>query len=394
MTEWTKSTLGEVATISIGRTPPRADARYWTADQTHPFCTIADMKHRIVKPVGEGVTDLAISEGKAKMFPAGSLMMSFKLSIGRIGFAAQDLFPNEAIARLQTDSAVLSETYLALVLESQDLSEGAGRAVKGKTLNRESLRAIPVSYPSLPMQVRAEHVVNAVDRVVDALDAEFMAASLVLDALRDQLMESDIQPLSSVLTTARAGGTPDRSRSDYYSGSIPWLKSGEVASPWIASTSEFLTEVGLAESAAWLVPAETVVVAMYGATAAQVGYLGTPAATNQAVLALVADPSRADSRFLYHWMCARSSDLKKSATGAAQPNLSKGVVLAEAGFPKMSLEEQEAWVARLDAVTGEVSALKDEMRALNVLRLEVVRALTTGEFQIPSTFDDMLEEAM
>lgn len=176
MSEWRESTLGEVAQISIGKTPLRNDPRYWTSDLANPFCTIADMTTRYVEPTREGVTGLALAEGKAKRFPAGSLMMSFKLSIGRVGFAARDIFPNEAIALFEPDEQILIKEFLALALEGQDLSKGSGRAVMGSTLNRKSLRAIPVPLPPLNEQRRIVDVVAAVDAQIEALASEAEAA--------------------------------------------------------------------------------------------------------------------------------------------------------------------------------------------------------------------------
>jgi type I restriction enzyme S subunit len=161
--EWHVSTLGEVADLTIGRTPPRKEKKYWTSDLRHPFCTIADMTGPQVLPTREGVTDVAIAEGKAKRVPAGALLMSFKLTIGRLGFAATDLFPNEAIVWIRP-SADVSAEYLKIWLEYQDLESLVGRAVKGKTLNGPALRSIPVSYPSRDVQetfVRMESAIGS-----------------------------------------------------------------------------------------------------------------------------------------------------------------------------------------------------------------------------------------
>ena len=98
---WTDAALGDVAEIAIGRTPPRDEPRYWTNDLTRPFCTIADMGDGTILPGREGVTEAAEVDGKAKRMPAGSLLLSFKLTIGRVGIAGVDLFPNEAIARVE-----------------------------------------------------------------------------------------------------------------------------------------------------------------------------------------------------------------------------------------------------------------------------------------------------
>jgi len=71
-------------------------------------------------------------------------------------------------------------------------------------------------------------------------------------------------PLGDVVIQARSGGTPSRTRDDFYGGNIPWLKSGEVENDRITTASEFITQAGLKESSAWVVPPGSTVVAMYG----------------------------------------------------------------------------------------------------------------------------------
>src|SRR5450759_3559825 len=109
---WVDAVLGDVADITIGRTPPRDDPRYWTTDLTRPFCTIADMDAGVIVPRREGVTAAAETDGRAKRMSAGSLLLSFKLTIGRVGIAGVDLFPNEAIARIEPRTASLNKRFL------------------------------------------------------------------------------------------------------------------------------------------------------------------------------------------------------------------------------------------------------------------------------------------
>ena len=184
--DWVETTLGDCCTITIGRTPPRGDSRYWTQDLTRPFCTIADMNGDMVTPSREGVTELAEAEGKAKRFPAGSLLMSFKLTIGRMGFAACDVFPNEAIAWLDVQDPTLDVRFLSLWLASQDLSTGSGRAVKGNTLNSSSMNAITVPVPPLPVQRRIVDLMAHLDKQIAGMDVEVST----LESLRRQLLAS------------------------------------------------------------------------------------------------------------------------------------------------------------------------------------------------------------
>lgn len=193
--KWRAVTLGDIAQISIGRTPPRDQAQYWTTDLTRPFCTIADLNAYSIDPIREGVTETAEVEGKAKRVPAGSLLMSFKLTIGRVGFAKRDLFPNEAIAWIEPNGDVSAE-FLALFLSAQDLTVGSGRAVKGNTLNGASLRAIPIRHPRLGEQRRIVDLIGALDAQITAMDSERDSAWSFLKALRqDSLVGGTRIPL-------------------------------------------------------------------------------------------------------------------------------------------------------------------------------------------------------
>ncbi|MCB1006339.1 MAG: restriction endonuclease subunit S, partial [Acidimicrobiales bacterium] len=238
---WTTTTLGELADLVVGRTPPRKEDRYWTDDLKRPFCTIADMDGMDIVPQREGVTDAAESEGKAKRVPAGSLLMSFKLTIGRVATLAIPAVHNEAIVWIKPREGVpVVDRYLALWLSHLDLTESAGRAVKGQTLNGPSLRAIPVELPPLVVQRRVVDLVDAVDvcsaragqLAVAAMSARaalraavFADASVAATALRDLCSAGGIQigPFGSQLHASDyvdEGGIPTVMPKDMVDGSI------------------------------------------------------------------------------------------------------------------------------------------------------------------------------
>ena len=185
---WKETTLGEIAELKMGRTPPRNDKRYWTDDLASPFCTIADMDGKWISPKREGVTKKAIDDGKARLVSAGSLMMSFKLTLGRVGFAEVDLYPNEAIVAIDVQHGISTSDFLYLVLGFQDLSHGSGRAVKGATLNSKSLAAIPILLPSIAEQKRIVDLVSSVDTYIDALQQQVDAARTARNAVLHELL--------------------------------------------------------------------------------------------------------------------------------------------------------------------------------------------------------------
>ena len=129
---------------------------------------------------------------------------------------------------------------------------------------------------------------------------------------------------SSFITTS--GGTPAKSNKEYYeNGSIPWLTSGEVNSGVITKPSNFITELGLKHSSAKLIPANSVVIAMYGATAGQVGLVKYETSTNQAVCSIMPQ-DRFISEYLYYAVQQKKQWMKEQCTGGAQPNISQTII--------------------------------------------------------------------
>jgi len=123
-----------------------------------------------------------------------------------------------------------------------------------------------------------------------------------------------------------AGGTPNRSRDDYFNGDIPWISSGEVNQSYINKTKEHITLLGLENSSAKWIPQGAVLLAMYGATAGQVAKLKIRATANQAVLALLPNEEIIDKDFLYHLLNIEKDKILFFAQGSGQPNLSKGLI--------------------------------------------------------------------
>jgi len=144
-----------------------------------------------------------------------------------------------------------------------------------------------------------------------------------------------------------SGGTPLSSRKEYYDGgNIPWLVSGEVAQENVREAKNFITKAGLENSAAKLFPKDTVLVAMYGATAGQVGILRFEAATNQAVCGILPN-EKFVPEFLFYFLLAKKDELVAQATGNAQPNISQ-IKIKNTEVPLPPLSEQQRIVGLLD----------------------------------------------
>ena len=103
------------------------------------------------------------------------------------------------------------------------------------------------------------------------------------------------------LTDSYSGGTPSRGNDSYFSGDIPWIKSGELNQGFISSTDEFISQSGLENSSAKMVEPNTLLYALYGATAGMPAITLIEATINQAILAIKPKKSL-DNKFLFFWL--------------------------------------------------------------------------------------------
>ena len=165
-----------------------------------------------------------------------------------------------------------------------------------------------------------------------------------------------IKPLTDLCKTG-AGGTPLKSIKEYYEGgNVPWLLSGEVSQGEITEATNFITQKGLENSSARLFPPNTVLVAMYGATAGQVGILRFEASTNQAVCGILPS-AHFVPEFLFYFFLYKKDELVAQAAGNAQPNISQ-IKIRNTSVPVVPLPEQHRIVAIVDEAFDGIATAK------------------------------------
>ena len=136
----------------------------------------------------------------------------------------------------------------------------------------------------------------------------------------------EIQTVSEFCGETKSGSTPSRANNKYWEyGTIPWVKSGEIHNNITLQTEEYITPLGLSESSTKLLPKDTVLMAMYGVTAGEVGYLAIEATTNQAICGMICN-SKADAAYLYFSLIQSQAAISRLSNGGAQDNLSKNFI--------------------------------------------------------------------
>jgi len=158
--------ISKVIDIELGKTPSRNNTDYWNGENT--WITIADMTQKYIEESKEKITDIAIKNTKIKKVPQNTVIMSFKLSIGKRAITKAEVYTNEAIAAFHIkDLKSLIPEYLYYALESVDFLKYTDKAVKGKTLNKEKLKKIRIPISSLSVQLKISKILNKIQKIIE-----------------------------------------------------------------------------------------------------------------------------------------------------------------------------------------------------------------------------------
>ncbi|MFW5677405.1 MAG: restriction endonuclease subunit S [Acetivibrio ethanolgignens] len=174
-----------------------------------------------------------------------------------------------------------------------------------------------------------------------------------------------------------SGGTPSKSHPEYYGGDIPWVKTGDLKNEYLYEVEDFITEEGLKNSSAKVYEADTVLIAMYGATIGATSILKINACTNQACAAFKKN-EQVIPEYLYYFLRSQKKKFVKDGVGGAQPNISAGY-LKKVEMELPSLEEQRAIVDILDKTSDIVIKRNHEIQSLD----DLIKARFVELFGIP-----------
>ncbi|EKF9170582.1 restriction endonuclease subunit S [Vibrio cholerae] len=187
---WLWCRFGELSNFSAGRTPSRKESKYWNTGE-YPWLSIADLDHgKIVSRSSETISEIARTEVfKSPPAPAGSLLMSFKLTIGKMCLLGIDSYHNEAIIRISPFADELIN-YFFKCLNGFDLSAGNKAAIKGNTLNQDSISNIEIALPPREEILRIVAKVDELMTLCDQLEAQQQKRRTLQNHLRQATLQA------------------------------------------------------------------------------------------------------------------------------------------------------------------------------------------------------------
>ena len=282
-----------------------------------------------------------------KIAEKGDILISVRAPIGAINIADEQCCIGRGIAAIRPNTELVSRDYLRHQLcASRDKLEAMGTGSTFKAIGKKALGDFAITiYPKKGQEAIACQF-NWVAEHIKLANSQLAQLDNLVKSRFIEMFGNGKYPeyeLGSRMKTI-SGGTPSRKHPEYYKdGLIPWLTSGEINKGKIEAPEYFITEEGLSHSSAKMTPANSVVVAMYGATAGQVGIVTYATTTNQAVCC-IAPTAACNPAFLRFSLENRKKWMIRQCLGGAQPNISQGVI-KKVRIPDAPLESQESFAS-------------------------------------------------
>lgn len=186
-TTWPIRPFSEVADYGVGKTPARANPAYWaTSNHDVPWVAISDLEpYGVVTGTKESASRLALEEVfRGRLVPAGTLLMSFKLTIGRVATLGVPAVHNEAIISIYPRPG-MNQRFLGYFLSQYDYDELQDRQIKGNTLNKSKIDRIPIPVPS---ETEQKAIADVLDKLRQAIGLQAAALSN-LDSVKTAAMQ-------------------------------------------------------------------------------------------------------------------------------------------------------------------------------------------------------------
>lgn len=162
-----KVKLKDAFDLQIGRTPARSNAANWNGQYKWISITDLGTAGKYISTTKEKITDKGIDESGIKIVPKGTVVMSFKLSIGKTAITTEDMYTNEAIVAFNVrESIQVDSSYLYYLCCGNDWGEGTNKAVMGLTLNKATLSEKEIELPEIMIQREVAKKLDKLDKII------------------------------------------------------------------------------------------------------------------------------------------------------------------------------------------------------------------------------------
>ena len=407
---WISTRVKNAMIFDIGGTPSRNNMEYF--DGENLWVSISDLNGKeIINDTKEKITDEAIAESNCKLIPQGSLLFSFKLSVGHIAFAGKSLYTNEAIAAFRPSNR-LNVRLLKYLLQIEFESNANTNIYGAYLFNKETLGTAKIVFSENSKEQTA--IANYLDDKTSKLDQLINNKKTQIKKLQEirqieintavtkgldpkvKYKPTGIEWLGEIpehwevkrlknVTKIVNGSTPKSNIEEYWDGEITWVTPGDISklNGFISESEKMITKEGYLSCGTEMVPKGSTILTCRAPIGNAV-IAKKDLCTNQGCKSLI--PLRVDYRYLYYFVLSSNEEINSLGQGTTFLELSR----TNLGNTKLSLPnsiiEQAAIANYLDDKTGKidqlVSNLENQIKHLQEVRKIEIYNAVTGKIKV------------
>ncbi|MCS6124666.1 restriction endonuclease subunit S [Shewanella baltica] len=413
---WVLSRVKYIAPFQVGWTPPTKNDENFVGENL--WVNISDLKGKVITVTSKRISDKAAKEASMSITPKGSLMYSFKLSVGAVSFAGEDMYTNEAIASF-LDSARLPLSYLYYALPKFVIENASTNIYGARILNQELINNAQLLEPT---PEEADNIANFLDHETAKIDTLIDKQQQLIKLLKEKrqavishavtkgisnkehpqapMKDSGVEWLGEVpahwvvskiknYAKVESGHTPSKSKEEYWVDcTIPWVSLNDSRQlktvDYIDNTAYQISELGMANSSAHLLPARAVVFTR-DASIGLSAITTKPMAVSQHLIAWLCNEKYLIPEYLLLIFYAMESEFNRYTFGATLKTIGMDNVRSlTAAFPLVEEQGQIVkWVfGSVDKIKSSTEKAENVITLLKERRTALISAAVTGKIDV------------
>jgi type I restriction enzyme S subunit len=366
--EWNKYTINDLATVVGGGTPDTTVKSYWGGD-IQWFTPSEIGKNKYVDFSKRTITRDGLDNSSAKLLPLHTILLSSRATVGECSIASNECTTNQGFQSLIAKQCNIDFLYYLIQTKKKDLIRNAC----GSTfleISANEIRKIKVAVPVQNEQEQIAKLLSLIDERIATQNKIIEKLQSLIKGLVDELMtvllKGKLYPFSSFYIKAGEGGTPTTSVVEYYTeGTIPFIKIEDLSCKYLTNNKDFITELGMQKSSAWLIPSKSVIYSN-GATIGAISINEYPVCTKQGILGIVPN-TNINVEYLYLLMS--SSYFSKEISRIITEGTMKTAYLKDINHikcPLPSMAQQKNITNLTSSIEEKLSIEQELLRFLNL----------------------------
>jgi type I restriction enzyme S subunit len=396
---WEVTSIGEISNVVRGASPrPKGDPRYYGG-------TVPRLMGRDVSRDGKYVTpkiDFLTEEGAklSRFMPKGTLVMICSGDVGVPSILNVDACVHDGFLAFPDISKDADINYLYYIFDSlhQKFNSSATHGGIFTNLTTSIIKDFKIPLPPLPEQQKIAEILSTVDDKIEVIDQQITETHELKKGLMQRLLTKgightefkdsplgkipeswEVVKLGTLLNNIKGGGTPSKDIPEYWKNEIPWVTVKDLKKSILDDSIDYISEMGLKNSATNLIPAWTLIISTRMAVGKAI-FVTKDVSINQDLKALFPKDSL-NKFFLFHWFFYNTENILKLASGSTVKGIRLEVLKGlEVALP--SIQEQQKIAYILSSVDEKLELLTQKKVNYQELKKGLMQQLLTGKIRV------------